>query len=218
VVEEVAVVDGDDVGGAGGGEVDDGSGVRDDCAVGVDEGGSDVGDVVPVGCDGGLGGFLDCRGAARGGGLGAATGGWCGLGGGSWWGCFGEWVEGGGEDEFCGFAGGAEDVLGDDLACGAGYGFEGAGGVGKCVDDGAGVGVELLGAEGFVVEEEFDLFGVGVDLDVFGVRGLVGWGPIGEEGLGEAGRGRGVGGLVAGVGGGFLGDFDAAGDADHGGC
>ena len=36
--------------------------------------------------------------------------------------------------------------------------------------DGAGVGVELLSAERFAVEEELDLFGVGVDFHVFSVR------------------------------------------------
>ncbi len=38
------------------------------------------------------------------------------------------------------------------------------------------------------------------------------------RGLGEAGGGGGVGGFVAGVGGGFLRDGYAAGYADHGGC
>ncbi len=49
VVEEVAVVDGDDLARAGGGEVDEGGAVGDDGAVGVDESGGEVGDVVPVG-------------------------------------------------------------------------------------------------------------------------------------------------------------------------
>ncbi len=70
------------------------------------------------------------------------------------------------------------------FAGGAGYGFEGAGGVGDFEGDGAGVGVEFLGAEGFVVEEELYLFGVGVDFDVFGVGGLVGGGPVDDERVG----------------------------------
>ena len=45
----------------------------------------------------------------------------------------------------------------------------------------------LLDAEGFFVEEEFDLVGVGVDLDVFCVGGLVFRGPVEEERLAEAG-------------------------------
>ena len=77
----------------------------------------------------------------------------------------------------------------NDFAVGAGDGFEGAGGEGDREGDGAGVGVEFLGAEGFAVEEEFDLFGVGVDFDVFGVGGLVFGGPVEEERLGEAGGG-----------------------------
>ena len=88
----------------------------------------------------------------------------------------------------------------------AGDGFEGAGFVGDLVGDGAGVGVEFLCAERFVVEEEFDLFGVGVDFDVFGVGRLVLGCPVEEEGLAEArggvewGVGRGGGGLIVGGG------------------
>ncbi len=113
--------------------------------------------------------------------------------------------EAGGEEEMGGFAGGAEFVLRDDFAVGAGDGFEGAGGVGDREGDGAGVGVKFLGAEGFVVEEEFDLVGVGVDFDVFGVWGFVFRGPVEEERLAEAGGGVewGVGcggGLIAGGG------------------
>ncbi len=93
----------------------------------------------------------------------------------------------------------------DDFAVGAGDCFQGAGFEGDLVGDGAGVGVEFLCAERFVVEEEFYFFGVGIDFDVFGVWGLVFWGPVEEEGLAEAcggvewrvGRG---GGLVAGGG------------------
>jgi hypothetical protein len=55
VIEEVAVVDGDDFSGASGREVDTGFAVGDDCVVGVDEGGGDVGYVVPVGGECGLG-------------------------------------------------------------------------------------------------------------------------------------------------------------------
>ncbi len=44
-------------------------------------------------------------------------------------------------------------------------------------------------AERFVVEEEFDLFGVGVDFDVFCVGRLVFRGPVEEEWLAEAGGG-----------------------------
>jgi len=48
VVEQVSVVDGDDVGGTGGGEVDAGFAVGNDGVIGVDEGGGYVSDVVPV--------------------------------------------------------------------------------------------------------------------------------------------------------------------------
>ncbi len=82
------------------------------------------------------------------------------------------------EKNMLGFAGSAEFVLRDDFTVGAGDGFEGAGGEGDLEGDGAGVGVEFLCAEGFVVEEEFDFLGVGVDFDVFGMGGLVFWRPV----------------------------------------
>ena len=181
VVEEVAVVDGDDFAGACRREVDDGGAVGDDGAVGVDEGCGSVGYVVPVGCECGWRRVL-------------------------WICCELRCAETGGEEEMCGFAGGAEFVCRDDFAVGAGDGFEGAGFEGDLIGDGAGVGVEFLGAEGFVVEEEFDLFGVGVDFDVFGVGGLVFWCPVEKERLAEArsgvewGGGCGGGGLIVGGG------------------
>ena len=55
------------------------------------------------------------------------------------------------------------------FAVGAGDGLDGAGLVGDLKGDGAGVGVKFLRAEGFVVEEKFDFFGVSVNFDVFGV-------------------------------------------------
>ena len=76
----------------------------------------------------------------------------------------------GGQEEVSRLACCAEFVLRYDFAADAGYSFEGARREGDLEGDGAGVGVELLSAEGFVVQEEFDLFGVGVDLDVFGMR------------------------------------------------
>jgi hypothetical protein len=115
-------------------------------------------------------------------------------------------AEAGGQEQAGGFAGGAEFVFGDDFAVGAGYGFEAARSEGDLEGDRAGVGVTLLGAEGFVVEEEFDLFGVGVDFDVFRVRRLILWRPVEQEGLAEAcggiewGRGAGGGLLVIGCG------------------
>ena len=89
--------------------------------------------------------------------------------------------ETGGEEEMSGFASGAEFVGGDDFVVCAGDGFQGAWLEGDLVGDGAGVWVEFFGAEGFVVEEELDLFGVGVDFDVFGVRGLIFGSPVEEE-------------------------------------
>ncbi len=93
----------------------------------------------------------------------------------------------GGQEEAGGLTGSAEFVLRYDFATYAGNGFEGARSEGHLEGDRAGVDVELLGAEGFVVQEEFYLFGVGVDLYVFGVGGLVLRGPIEPERLGEAG-------------------------------
>ena len=99
--------------------------------------------------------------------------------------------EAGGEEEMCGVAGGAEFVGCDDFSVGAGNSSEGAGFKGDFVGDGAGVGVEFLGAERFVVEVELDFFGVGEDFDVFGVGGLIvlqeiRWCPVEEEWLAEA--------------------------------
>src|ERR1700754_1216192 len=48
VVEKIAIVDGDDFAWAGGREMDYGGAVGDDGVVGVDEGGGDVGYVVPI--------------------------------------------------------------------------------------------------------------------------------------------------------------------------
>ncbi len=182
MVEQVSVVYGDDVRWTGGGEVDAGFAVGDDGVVGVDEGGGDVGDVVPVWGNTGVvswAGWLVSCAAVRP----VERMRWAGL----------------------------PAVRSSSVAMVlllAGDGFEGAGFVGDLVGDGAGVGVEFLGAQGFVVEEELDLFGVGVDFDVFGVGGLVMWkwrGPVEEERLGEARGGveRGVGrggGLIAGGG------------------
>jgi hypothetical protein len=82
-----------------------------------------------------------------------------------------------------GFAGGLENLRCDDLTVGSGDGFDLAGGVGDAIGDGAGVGVELLQTQRFAVEEELDLFGVGVDLYVFCVWALVFRAPIIEQGL-----------------------------------
>ena len=161
VVEEIAVVDGDDLAGAGGGEVDAGLAVGDDGVVGVDECGGDVGDVVPVWRECGLGLGIGLVGEVSG-------------------------AEASGEEQARGFAGGAEFVLGDDFAVGAGDCFQGAGIEGNLESDRAGVEVEFLCAEGFVVEEEFHFFGVGVDFDVFGVRGLVLGSPVEQQRLAEA--------------------------------
>ena len=153
--------------------------VGDDGVVGVDECGGDVGYVVPVGRErGGLGCDVSVRCAA-----------------------LSRWRGGGGR--VCRRCGAR---LGDDFAVGAGYGFEGAGFEGDLEGDGAGVGVEFLRAEGFVVEEELDLFGVGVDFDVFGVGGLVFWassrgGAAGRSGWwGRVGRWARGGGLIVGGG------------------
>lgn len=105
-----------------------------------------------------------------------------------------------------GFACGAELVGCNDFVVVAGDGFEGAGFERDFVEDWACVGMELLGTEGFVVEEEFDFFCVGVDFDVFGVGGLIFGRPVQEERLAETSGwvdwsvGCGRGGLVTGNG------------------
>ena len=147
-----------------GGEMDAGFAVGDDGAVGVDESGGCVGYVVPVwrerGRLQGCGVLVRCAALRP--------------------------VE---RSSWAGLPAVRSSSVRDDFVVGAGDGFDGAGFEGDLEGDGAGVGVKFLGAERFVVEEELDLFGVGVDLDVFGVGGLIFWGPVEEEWLAEAGGG-----------------------------
>lgn len=147
VVEEVAVVNGDDLAGAAGGEVNHGSTVRDHGAVSINEGHGCVGYVVPARTEG---------------------------------------PSVSGKNEMVGLEGGTEFVLSEDFAVGAGDGFDGTWFERDLIGDGAGVGVEFLCAEGFIVEEELDLFGVGVDFEIFGMGRLVFGGPVEEKWLTEA--------------------------------
>ena len=193
MVEEVAVVDGEDGSGASGGEVDEGGGVGEGGSVGINQGGGDVGQVVPVGGEGGGVGGEDEVGGLSGGAEGI-----CGY----------DFAVGAG-DGLEG-AGGEGDLEGD----GGGVGVKLLGAEGLAVEE----EFDLLG-----VGVDFDVLGVGLEVGGGPIdeEGLAeAGGGVGGQGCGLVSGGSGLlvgggGGGVAGVDGALLGGLDAAGDADH---
>ena len=105
----------------------------------------------------------------------------------------------------------AEDVSGDLLAVVSGDGFERAGLIGDLPIDGTGILAGGFFPEECVVEEEFDLFSVALNFNVFVMRRGGIRCPVGKENLTLLP----LDGFVTGIGGCCCGHPDAAECADH---